>query len=172
MSARHRNDVESDGCLQDQKVNRLEDSLVLWKSVVSNRLLAHVNLVLFLNKCDLLQSKLDAGVRLNRHMISYGDRPNDYDSVSKCTFRSYWEVLSLTNQTRCRFQEQVRGYSPDCISEQGSGALWCVPTLGIGYILILLSLLLVHFTTVTDTRQTATIISTGKHYRIISKRNA
>ncbi|KAF8807879.1 G-alpha-domain-containing protein [Phlegmacium glaucopus] len=69
--------------LEDPRVNRLEDSLFLWKSVVSNKLLANVDIVLFLNKCDLLQAKLEAGVRLNQHMISYGDRPNDYDSVSK-----------------------------------------------------------------------------------------
>lgn len=41
--------------IQDPKVNRLEDSLMLWKAVVSNKLLASVNIVLFLNKCDLLQ---------------------------------------------------------------------------------------------------------------------
>lgn len=40
---------------QDPRVNRLEDSLLLWTSVVSNKLLANVNIVLFLNKCDLLQ---------------------------------------------------------------------------------------------------------------------
>ncbi|TFK17014.1 G-alpha-domain-containing protein [Coprinopsis marcescibilis] len=68
---------------EDFRVNRLEDSLLLWKSVVSNKLLVNVSIVLFLNKCDLLQAKLDAGVRLNQHMVSYGDRPNDYDSVSK-----------------------------------------------------------------------------------------
>jgi len=68
--------------VEDLRVNRLEDSLLLWTSVVSNKLLANVNIVLFLNKCDLLQAKLEAGVRLNQHMISYGDRPNDYDSVS------------------------------------------------------------------------------------------
>ncbi|KAE9395158.1 G-alpha-domain-containing protein [Gymnopus androsaceus JB14] len=68
---------------EDHRVNRLEDSLLLWKGVTSNKLLANVNIVLFLNKCDLLQDKLDAGVRLNHHMVSYGDRPNDYDSVSK-----------------------------------------------------------------------------------------
>jgi hypothetical protein len=83
-------------------VNRLEDSLLLWKAVVSNKLLANVNIVLFLNKCDLLQvcvfiwlvpfalpllilqAKLNAGVRLSQHMVNYGDRPNDYESVSKC----------------------------------------------------------------------------------------
>ncbi|TFK42062.1 guanine nucleotide binding protein, alpha subunit [Crucibulum laeve] len=80
---------------EDPRVNRLEDSLLLWKLVVSNKLLAHVNIVLFLNKCDLLQAKLDAGVRLNQHMISYGDRPNDYDSVSKY-FRTKFSALHHT----------------------------------------------------------------------------
>jgi len=40
---------------QDPRVNRLEDSLILWKSVVSNKLLKNVSIVLFLNKCDLLR---------------------------------------------------------------------------------------------------------------------
>ena len=43
---------------EDPRVNRMEDSLLLCKSVVSNKLLGHVNLVLFLNKCDLLQVSL------------------------------------------------------------------------------------------------------------------
>ena len=40
---------------KDPHVNRLEDSLLLWKSIVSNKLLSNVNIVLFLNKVDLLQ---------------------------------------------------------------------------------------------------------------------
>ncbi|RXW24573.1 hypothetical protein EST38_g1305 [Candolleomyces aberdarensis] len=77
---------------EDPRVNRLEDSLLLWKSVVSNKLLASVNIVLFMNKCDLLQGKLEAGVRLNHHMVSYGDRPNDYDSVSKYFIRKFGAI--------------------------------------------------------------------------------
>lgn len=90
-------------------MNRLEDSLLLWKSVVSNKLLEKVSIVLFLNKCDLLRvsyhalsallsltcvskAKLEAGVRLNHHMVSYGDRPNDYDSVSQC---DYWFFIQM-----------------------------------------------------------------------------
>ncbi|KAI0931243.1 hypothetical protein AcW1_001304 [Taiwanofungus camphoratus] len=67
---------------EDPRVNRLDDSLMLWRSVISNKLLANVNIILFLNKCDLLKAKLQRGVRLSHHMTSYGDRPNDYDSVS------------------------------------------------------------------------------------------
>lgn len=77
---------------EDARVNRLEDTLLLWKSVVSNKLLANVNIVLFLNKCDLLQAKLDAGIRLNQHMVTYGDRGNDYESVSKY-FRNKFGAL-------------------------------------------------------------------------------
>lgn len=68
---------------EDPRVNRLEDSLLLWRSIVSNKLLAKVNIILFLNKCDLLQAKLNAGVRLSHYMTSYGDRPNDYEAVAK-----------------------------------------------------------------------------------------
>lgn len=41
--------------MQDPSVNRLEDSMLLWQSVTSSKLLANVNIVLFLNKCDLLK---------------------------------------------------------------------------------------------------------------------
>ena len=30
------------------------------------------------------QAKLEAGVQLCHHMISYGDKPNDFDSICKC----------------------------------------------------------------------------------------
>ena len=64
-------------------MNRLEDSFILWKSVIENKLLAHVSIVLFLNKCDLLKKKLENGVRLSRHMPSYR-HTNDYATVSQC----------------------------------------------------------------------------------------
>ncbi|KAG6850077.1 hypothetical protein H0H93_001427 [Arthromyces matolae] len=57
-----------------------EDSVLLWKAVCSNKLLANVDLVLFLNKCDILDSKLQAGIK---YVKSYGDRENDLENVSK-----------------------------------------------------------------------------------------
>ena len=85
---------------EDEDVNRLvilsklllsstltpiqEDSVLLWKAIVSNPLLKKTSLVLFLNKCDILQAKLESGVRLADYVVSYGDRPNDFESVSNC----------------------------------------------------------------------------------------
>ncbi|KAH9936976.1 G-protein alpha subunit [Fomitopsis serialis] len=107
---------------EDTRVNRLDDSLQLWQTVVSNPLLKKVNIILFLNKCDLLKRKLESGVRLKHYMTSYRDRPNDYDTVS--------------NYFRLKFGAMHHSYTPNKARE-------CF----------------IHFTSVTDTRNTQTIIS-------------
>lgn len=58
--------------------------MLLWKSICSNKLLARVDLVLFLNKCDILAAKLSSGVRLAKYVKSFGERPNDAETVEKC----------------------------------------------------------------------------------------
>lgn len=78
--------------MEDNTVNRLEDSVLLWKSVVSNQLLAKTNLVLFLNKCDVLKAKLRAGIRLGKYVISYGDRPNDFEHASEYLRRKFYNI--------------------------------------------------------------------------------
>ncbi|KAF5351154.1 hypothetical protein D9756_008283 [Leucocoprinus leucothites] len=75
---------------EDRTVNRLEDSVLLWKAVCSNKLLANVDLVLFLNKCDILDQKLKSGVRLAKYVRSYQDRDNDLDTVSKCEWPQFF----------------------------------------------------------------------------------
>ncbi|KAH8992659.1 G-alpha-domain-containing protein [Lactarius akahatsu] len=80
---------------EDPKVNRLEDSVLLWKGICQNKLLAKVDLVLFLNKCDILQRKLDSGIRLARYVKSYDDRPNDMETASKY-FRGKFSAIQRT----------------------------------------------------------------------------
>ncbi|CDO72779.1 hypothetical protein BN946_scf184994.g32 [Trametes cinnabarina] len=70
---------------EDKRVNRLQDSLLLWKAVCSTKLLAKVQLILFLNKCDLLEKKLARGVRVVDYIPTYGSKPNDLEHVSRCT---------------------------------------------------------------------------------------
>ena len=52
--------------------------------ICSNKLLANVELVLFLNKCDILDRKLKAGVRLAKYVKSFQERSNDSETVQKC----------------------------------------------------------------------------------------
>lgn len=77
---------------EDRTVNRLEDSVLLWKAICSNKLLANVDLVLFLNKCDILEAKLNAGIRLAKYVRSYGDRANDLETACKY-FRSKFSAI-------------------------------------------------------------------------------
>ncbi|TFK47585.1 guanine nucleotide binding protein, alpha subunit [Heliocybe sulcata] len=77
---------------EDPTVNRLEDSVLLWKSLVSNPLLAKTNIILFLNKCDILERKLTSGIKLAKYIVSYGDRPNDFESTAAYLRRKFAQI--------------------------------------------------------------------------------
>jgi guanine nucleotide-binding protein alpha-1 subunit len=127
--------------------------VLLYKSVVSNPLLAKTNLVLFLNKCDILKTKLASGIRFAKYVVSYGDRPNDFDSVSKCAvlYRNNFKdaadrplSLSLRADLKRKFSGLLRDYSPE------PRPFYC------------------HLTSVTDTKTTFTILESGAFLRIFA----
>ncbi|KAG8880916.1 hypothetical protein FRB98_004676 [Tulasnella sp. 332] len=68
--------------LEDKRVNRIEDSLLLFRSVCANKLLGK-NIVLFLNKIDILKAKLKSGIQLRKYIRSYGEKPNTFEHVSR-----------------------------------------------------------------------------------------
>lgn len=72
--------------LEDGRINRLQDSYELWKQVISNKVLAHTQIVLFLNKYDLLVKKLKRGVKVADYISSYGVRENTPEVAVKCTY--------------------------------------------------------------------------------------
>jgi len=53
-------------------VNRLEDTLLLWKAIVSSKLLTKTTLIVFLNKCDLLK-RCDLLFLVPRRFVSAPD---------------------------------------------------------------------------------------------------
>ncbi|EEB96447.1 hypothetical protein MPER_04421 [Moniliophthora perniciosa FA553] len=80
---------------EDNTVNRLEDSILLWRHIVQHKLLAKTELILFLNKCDILKAKLESGTQFSKWVISYGDRPNTFESTSNCEC-SWTEAFKAT----------------------------------------------------------------------------
>ncbi|KAJ7191013.1 guanine nucleotide-binding protein alpha-4 subunit [Mycena pura] len=82
---------------EDTRVNRLEDSVVLWKEICSNTLLQNGQIIMFFNKMDILKAKLRAGLIIKEYVTSFGDRPNTYvgaTSYFKEKFRAYHKRLS------------------------------------------------------------------------------
>ncbi len=60
------------------------DSMRLWEQICANKILASVELILFLNKLDILDAKLKSGIQLARYITSYSDRPNETKQVARC----------------------------------------------------------------------------------------
>ena len=87
-----------------------EDSILLWRSIVKHPLLKNTELILFLNKCDLLRAKLESGVQFAQWVVSYGDRANDFESVSNCEYIS----TSL----------RQRGVKPLCFVPRHEEEIW------------------------------------------------
>ncbi|KAF8179317.1 G-protein alpha subunit-domain-containing protein [Mycena galopus ATCC 62051] len=87
---------------EDPRVNRVQESLDLWREIVGNPLLAKTALIVLFNKKDVLQKHIDAGVKVKKYVPSYGDRPNDVVSVTKYfrnKFSEYHQKLSPEPRT-------------------------------------------------------------------------
>ncbi|KAI6147830.1 guanine nucleotide binding protein, alpha subunit [Pisolithus tinctorius] len=68
---------------EDREVNRLEDSLQLWRTVCSSPILSKTQIILFLNKCDILHNKMKRGISVRDYVPSFADRKNDTITVMK-----------------------------------------------------------------------------------------
>ncbi|KAJ7260485.1 guanine nucleotide binding protein, alpha subunit [Mycena haematopus] len=87
---------------EDPSVNRLEDTLLLWRAIVSSSLLKKTTLIVFLNKCDLLKRKLQSGIQVNKHMISFGDRQNEVGVVVKYLKDKFKDIIRSDTTTGSR----------------------------------------------------------------------
>ncbi|KAG6866670.1 hypothetical protein C0991_000780 [Blastosporella zonata] len=71
---------------EDPTTNSVHDSLSLWQTVCSSKLLANVQIILFMNKTDLLQKKLDSGLVVHDYLPEYKEKGNDFVTVTTCSF--------------------------------------------------------------------------------------
>lgn len=85
---------------EDARTNRIDDSLQLFTTICSNPLLKNVHLVLFLNKTDILQSKLASGLRIGKYITSFGNRANNYDTAVQYFRAHFLQVHRKNNQNK------------------------------------------------------------------------
>ncbi|KAG6873621.1 hypothetical protein C0995_013552 [Termitomyces sp. Mi166 len=81
---------------EDPSTNRLEDSVNIWNYIVKNELLKHTHLILFMNKIDILKTKLESGIKFSDYVVSYGsrrERENDVKSVTKYLKEKFSGIL-------------------------------------------------------------------------------
>ncbi|KAF8710142.1 hypothetical protein AX14_010823 [Amanita brunnescens Koide BX004] len=85
---------------EDPRTNRIDDSLQLFTQICSNRLLKSVHLVLFLNKTDLLRTKLDRGLKVRKYITSFGERANEYETVVQYFRAHFLQVHRRNNENK------------------------------------------------------------------------
>jgi len=77
---------------EDKSKNRLEDSFELYKVVISSDLLFNVQIILFLNKIDLLSRHIEDGIQIKKYIPSYGDKPNDVENVTRYLLKKFRDI--------------------------------------------------------------------------------
>ncbi|KAE9402907.1 guanine nucleotide-binding protein alpha-1 subunit [Gymnopus androsaceus JB14] len=80
---------------EDPRTNRIDDSLQLFTQICSSPLLKNVHLVLFLNKTDLLRSKLDNGLRVQKYVVDTKATQRIIGNVRDSIFRGYLQSAAL-----------------------------------------------------------------------------
>jgi guanine nucleotide-binding protein alpha-1 subunit len=104
---------------EDRRVNRLEDTYMLWQTLCSLQMLSKTQIILFLNKCDLLEQKLRAGVKVRTYVPSFGNRSNDIETVKKCDHTLYHVYFSeagsdhFPSDFQSHFKEIAKQHSPE-----------------------------------------------------------
>ena len=78
---------------EDTRIYRIEDSMLLWREICRNKLLVNVDLILFLNKVDLLRKKLESGIPLKTYLTQYTGA-NVVEDVCKCE-QSFFLLCAL-----------------------------------------------------------------------------
>ncbi|EMD33579.1 heterotrimeric G-protein alpha subunit-like protein [Gelatoporia subvermispora B] len=73
---------------EDKSVNRLRDSMKLWKTICKSKALANAKFILLLNKCDILKAKLDSGVKFSDYVTVY-EGGNTFEDVTSYLKRSF-----------------------------------------------------------------------------------
>lgn len=68
-------------CEDDERLNRLMECMSLFNSIANHKLFELTSFILFLNKIDIFQRKLESGSMLVDHFPDYSG-PNDYPNTT------------------------------------------------------------------------------------------
>ncbi|XP_077057124.1 guanine nucleotide-binding protein subunit alpha-13a [Siphateles boraxobius] len=68
--------------MEDRQTNRLTESLNIFETIVNNRVFANVSIILFLNKTDLLEDKVQ-NVNIKDYFPEFTGEPHDLQDVQK-----------------------------------------------------------------------------------------
>ncbi|TFK41558.1 guanine nucleotide binding protein, alpha subunit [Crucibulum laeve] len=84
---------------EDESVNRLSDSISIWEEICKNKVLKQVEFVLFLNKCDIFESKIKSGVQFAQYHPAYTGK-NEPESIAHYILRRFYAINKKHSRRR------------------------------------------------------------------------
>ncbi|KAF7374422.1 hypothetical protein MSAN_00326300 [Mycena sanguinolenta] len=104
---------------ENPTVNRLEDSVQLWRTICRNKLLTTVEFILLLNKVDILTRKIQSGIRFADHVTSYRNKPNEpKDIISYLS-----DKFAAINKTHSRRKRKIHRHVTCAIDTKATAAV-------------------------------------------------
>ncbi|KAF7374420.1 hypothetical protein MSAN_00326100 [Mycena sanguinolenta] len=104
---------------ENPTVNRLADSMKLWRTICSNKLLRKVEFILFLNKVDILTRKIQSGIRFAEHITSYENKPNEPKDI----INYLSEKFAAINKTYSRRKRKIHRHVTCAIDTTATAAV-------------------------------------------------
>ncbi|KAF7374433.1 hypothetical protein MSAN_00327400 [Mycena sanguinolenta] len=104
---------------ENPAVNRLADSLKLWRTICSNKLLTTVEFILVFNKVDILTRKIQSGIRFAEHVASYGNKPNEPNDIIKYLS----DAFATINQTYSPRKRKIHRHVTCAIDTKATAAV-------------------------------------------------
>lgn len=92
---------------EDPSINRVQDSLDLFRQVAGNPLLQGASIILLLNKIDILQLKIRRGISVRKHWPAYTGDDTDHDQVWR------WFRARFTDVANARRQQVIKKLEAD-----------------------------------------------------------
>ncbi|GAA5987384.1 hypothetical protein JCM5350_005650 [Sporobolomyces pararoseus] len=105
---------------EDQEQPRMQESLLLWSSIVSSPWFSRTSLILFLNKIDLLETKVRARPDLVAHFLpDYLGPSDDPEGVKAYFHERFNQVATDTSAMRPIFRAVVESVITTSLAEGG-----------------------------------------------------
>jgi len=99
-------------CIEDNITNRMLESIKLFSELVNSKWFSRVPLILFLNKSDLLQERVDQGISIKIAFPEY-DGEDEFNAYVDYIYSKFKDVIK--NQSKPIYQHVTNATSKDNI---------------------------------------------------------
>lgn len=94
-------------CEEDEVTNRMRESLLLFETILDYVYFQTTNVILFLNKKDVLKEKLEAGKKISQYFPEFPGEDGNYDAAVEFFKGEFMSKNDVDDQDRQIFVHET-----------------------------------------------------------------